>query len=107
MYIESRQNIMNSMELNLKKEINMVEESKLKFFFIGALIGVLPYLLLFVMLNNSLNERLLFKYTLLLFTIASLIINGLLISKTVYKRYKDFMEFKYDANYEELKKYFK
>ena len=36
----------------------------------------------------------------------SIIINALVVSRTVYNRYKDFMEFKYDEKYNELKKYF-
>ena len=97
---------MDNMDLNIKREIKVVENSKTKFFFVGAIIGVLPYLLLFTALNNNLNERILFRNTLIIFTIGSVLINGLVISKTVYRRYKDFMEFKYDTNYDELKKHF-
>ena len=97
---------MDNMDLNIKREIKVVENSKAKFFFVGAIIGVLPYLLLFTALNNNLNERILFRNTLIIFTIRSVLINGLVISKTVYRRYKDFMEFKYDTDYEELKKHF-
>lgn len=97
---------MDNIELNIKREIKVVESSKTKFFFIGAFIGVLPYLILFSALNNNLNERILFRNTLIIFTIGSVFINGFIISRTVYRRYKDFMEFKYDTNYDELKKNF-
>ena len=97
---------MDNRELNIKKEINIVESSRIRFFFLGAFIGVLPYLVLFAALNNSINERYLFRNTLIIFTIGSLIINGIFVSKTVYNRYKDFMEFKYDIEYDELKKRF-
>ena len=97
---------MDNIELNIRKEIEVVEISKTKFFFVGAFIGVLPYLMLFAALSNNINERILFRNTLIIFTLGSVFINGLVISKTVYKRYKDFMEFKYDTDYEELKKNF-
>ena len=97
---------MDNIELNIRKEIKAVENSKTKFFFVGAFIGVLPYLMLFAALSNNINERILFRNTLIIFTLGSVLINGLVISKTVYKRYKDFMEFKYDTDYEELKKNF-
>jgi uncharacterized membrane protein YdjX (TVP38/TMEM64 family) len=97
---------MDNTELNIIKEINEVEASKIKFFFVGAFIGILPYLLLFAALSNNINERILFRNTLIIFSFLSIIINGLFVSRTVYNRFKDYMEFKYDTKYEELKKYF-
>ena len=113
---------MDNTELIIKQEINEVETSKIKFLFIGALIGAVPYILLFLILgaiigalpyvllfaalSSHLGERILFRNTLIVFTFLSIFINGLVISKTIYKRYKDFMEFKYDIKYEELKKNF-
>jgi hypothetical protein len=97
---------MDNTELNIIKEINEVEASKIKFFFVGAIIGALPYLLLLAALSNHLGERILFRNTLIIFTFLSILVNGIIISRTIYKRYKDFMEFKYDTKYDELKKYF-
>ena len=97
---------MDNTELNIRKEIKAVENSKTKFFFVGAFIGVLPYLLLLAALSNHLGERILFRNTLIIFTFLSILVNGIIISRTIYKRYKDFMEFKYDTKYDELKKYF-
>ena len=94
---------MDNTELNITREINEVEASKIKFFFVGAIIGALPYVLLFAALSSHLGERILFRNTLIVFTFLSIFINGLVISKTIYKRYKDFMEFKYDIKYEELR----
>ena len=97
---------MDNTELNIRKEINEVETSKIKFLFIGALIGAVPYILLFMVLGSHLQERLLFRNTLIIFSIVSIVINAIVVSRTVYNRYKDFMEFKYDEKYSELKKYF-
>ena len=97
---------MDNTELNIRKEINEVEASKIKFLFIGAFIGALPYLILFSVLGSHLQERILFRNTLIIFAFFSIIINAIVVSRTVYNRYKDFMEFKYDEKYNELKKYF-
>ena len=97
---------MDNTELDIIKEINEVETSKIKFLFIGAFIGALPYILLFVALGNHLQDRILFRNTLIIFAFLSIIINAIMVSRTVYNRYKDFLEFKYDIKYSELKKYF-
>jgi multisubunit Na+/H+ antiporter MnhF subunit len=98
--------LLNDKELDIIKEINEVETSKIKFLFIGAFIGALPYILLFVALGNHLQDRILFRNTLIIFAFLSIVINAIMVSRTVYNRYKDFLEFKYDTKYNELKKYF-
>ena len=97
---------MDNTDLIIKREINEVETSKIKFLFIGAFIGAIPYLILFGILGSHLQDRILFRNTLIIFAFFSIIINALVVSRTVYNRYKDFMEFKYDEKYSELKKNF-
>ena len=97
---------MDNTDLIIKREINEVETYKIKFLFIGAFIGAIPYLILFSILGNHLQDRILFRNTLIIFAFFSIIINALVVSRTVYNRYKDFMEFKYDEKYSELKKNF-
>ena len=97
---------MDNTDLIIRKEINEVETSKIKFLFIGAFIGAIPYLILFAVLGSHLQDRILFRNTLIIFAFFSIIINALVVSRTVYNRYKDFMEFKYDEKYSELKKNF-
>ena len=90
-------------DLTIMREIHNIEYAKSKYFFIGLMISLIPYIFI-LLVANKLGVANSFIYMILIITILSCVINGIIVSKNVYKKLIDFFENKYDIDYLQAKK---
>ena len=96
----------NINELTILKEMHNIEYAKSKYFFMGLIISFIPYTGI-LLIANKMNMSNIFIYTIVGFTIISCIVNGILLSKSIYKKLIFFFENKYEITYQEAKELIK
>jgi hypothetical protein len=89
-------------ELTIIREINNIENAKGKFFFIGFMVSLVPYVLV-LMIASKLNASNGIIYTILAFTVISCVFNAFMLSHNIHNKLIEFFENKYECSYKEIK----
>ena len=88
--------------IDLKEEINLIENKKNKYFIIGLILGFIPYLIILIVCN-TLNVSTSFKEILIIMGLITAIFNAYILSNQVFKRLIEFFNLKYDTDYYKIK----
>ena len=98
----------NNMIEQLKNEITYIETSKNKFFLLGFLLGITPFLLVLIIFNlfNTPNTYNIFTETILISAFITATINAFLLKHKSYNRLIEFFNLKYNLDYNKIKKSF-
>lgn len=97
----------NNMIEQLRNEITYIETSKNKYFLLGFLLGITPYILILIIINiysnNVFNS---FTQTLLIAAFITATINAFVLKNKSYQRLIEFFNLKYNLDYNKIKKSF-
>jgi hypothetical protein len=97
----------NSIDKQLIEEINSIESSKNKYFTLGFILGIVPFLLIILVLNIFVTKNIsILKYTLLVASLITATINAFFLRFTTYNRLIEFFNLKYNLDYNKIKKDF-
>lgn len=97
----------NSIEQQLKTDIENIEAAKNKYFLFGFILGCIPFLLVIFILNiSSKNDISILQYTLLVASLITATVNAFILRSTTYSRLIEFFNLKYNLDYNKIKKEF-
>lgn len=98
----------NSMIEQLKNEITYIETSKNKYFLLGFILGITPFVLLLIIFNmfNEPNTYNIFTQTILIAALFTATINAFILKHKSYNRLIEFFNLKYNVDYNKIKKSF-
>lgn len=98
----------NSMIEQLKNEITYIETSKNKYFLLGFILGITPFVLLLIIFNmfNAPNTYNIFTQTILIAALFTATINAFILKHKSYNRLIEFFNLKYNVDYNKIKKSF-
>lgn len=97
----------NSIEQQLKTDIENIEAAKNKYFLFGFILGCIPFLLVIIILNiSSKNDISILQYTLLVASLITATVNAFILRSTTYSRLREFFNLKYNLDYNKIKKEF-
>lgn len=98
----------NNMIEQLKNEITYIETSKNKYFLLGFILGITPFVLLLIIFNmfNSPNTYNIFTQTILIAALFTATINAFILKYKSYNRLIEFFNLKYNLDYNKIKKEF-
>lgn len=97
----------NSIEQQLKTDIENIEAAKNKYFLFGFILGCIPFLLVIIILNiSSKNDISILQYTLLIASLITATVNAFILRSTTYNRLIEFFNLKYNLDYNKIKKEF-
>lgn len=97
----------NSMIKQLKNDINTIESSKNKYFLLGFILGITPYIIILLITNIYSNGSFnIFTQTILIAAFTTATINAFILKKKSYQRLIEFFNLKYNLDYNKIKKSF-
>lgn len=88
---------------DLQQAINNIENKKNKYYLIGFILGIMPYLFI-IMFAKLINVSSSFINILIVFAIITAFANAHILSNQIFKRLIEFFNIKYNINYLDLKK---
>lgn len=94
--------MVDNKKLTIIKEINNIEHAKSKYFFIGLLLSLIPYILV-LMAAYKMNVSILFISMILFFMIITSTFNALYLSVSIHNKLITFFENKYECSYKKIK----
>lgn len=88
------------MDSNYEKEIKNIKRYKIKYFFIGFLVGVIPYTII-VLIINKYNICIddIIRNMIAVVSISTGFINAIALSNVAYKKLLSFLNFRYQIDY--------
>jgi uncharacterized membrane protein YdjX (TVP38/TMEM64 family) len=86
----------------IRKDIEKISQAKYKYFFMGIIISIIPYIIILLVINNSYGSNTL-RDMITLFGIITTIINAFSLSKMASDKLKDYFELKYAISYNTAK----
>ena len=88
---------------DLQQIINNIENKKNKYYLIGFILGIIPYLFILVF-AKIINISSSFINVLIIFGIITAFVNAHILSNQIFKRLIEFFNIKYNINYLDIKK---
>ncbi len=88
------------MDSNYDKEIKNIKRYKIKYFFIGFIVGIIPYsIIILIISNNNINIDNIIRSMIAIVSISTGFINAIILSNVAYKKLLSFLEFRYQIDY--------
>ena len=88
---------------DLQQAINNIENKKSKYYLIGFILGIIPYLIIFIF-AKLINISSSFINILIIFAVITAFVNAHVLSNQIFKRLIEFFNIKYNINYLDIRK---
>lgn len=94
--------MVDNKELTLLKEIHNIEHARSKYFFIGFIISLIPYIMVLLAAYRMDVSRL-FIFIILSFMVLTALFNAIYLSISIHKKLITYFENKYETSYKKIK----
>lgn len=85
----------NNIEKQLEKDTTYINTCKTKYFFIGFITGIIPFILIIIILNSLSNLTTPFKESLVIVGLITAFINGLTLKRLSFIKLNELLDLKY------------
>ena len=87
----------------IKRDIEKISNAKVKYFFIGIIVSIIPYSIILLAINNYSYGSNSLREIIIVFGILTAIINAIALPKMACDKLKDYFLLKYNMSYAESK----
>ena len=94
--------MVDNKDLTLLKEIHNIEHARSKYFFIGFIAALIPYIMV-LLAAYRMDVSKLFILIILSFMILTALFNAIYLSISIHKKLITYFENKYEISYKEIK----